>query len=119
MNTVIPTALTVAGSDSGGGAGIQADLKAFAACGVYGMSVLTAITAQNTCGVTAVRDLDAEIIAAQMQAVFDDIPVGAVKIGMLSSAAIIEVVEEQLNRYQVQPVVLDTVMISKHVAALL
>ena len=75
MNTVIPTALMVAGSDSGGGAGIQADLKAFAACGVYGMSVLTAITAQNTCGVTAVRDLDAEIIAAQMQAVFDDIPV--------------------------------------------
>ncbi|WP_319402861.1 bifunctional hydroxymethylpyrimidine kinase/phosphomethylpyrimidine kinase [uncultured Anaeromusa sp.] len=119
MNTVIPTALTVAGSDSGGGAGIQADLKAFAACGVYGMSVLTAITAQNTCGVTAVRDLDAEIIAAQMRAVFDDIPVGAVKIGMLSSAAIIEVVEEQLKRYQVQPVVLDTVMISKHGAALL
>lgn len=115
----VPTALTVAGSDSGGGAGIQADLKAFAACGVYGLSVLTAITAQNTCGVREVRDLDAGIIAAQLQAVCADIPVGAVKIGMLSSEAIIEVVAAQLAAYAEPPVVLDTVMISKHGAPLL
>ena len=76
--------LTIAGSDSGGGAGIQADIKTFSAHGCYGMSVITAVTAQNTCAVTAVQDITPEIIAAQLDAVFSDIRVDAVKIGMVS-----------------------------------
>lgn len=107
------TALTIAGSDSSGGAGIQADLKAFSALGVYGMSVITAITAQNTCGVTAIRELDREIIGDQIAAVYDDIKVDAVKIGMLSSSAIIHEVAAGLAKYQTGNIVLDTVMISK------
>lgn len=108
------TALTIAGSDPSGGAGIQADLKTFAALGVYGLSVITAITAQNTCGVTKVRALDQEIIEAQLDAIFTDIPVGAVKIGMLADADITRVVAERLRRYKARHVVLDPVMISKH-----
>lgn len=107
------TALTIAGSDSGGGAGIQADLKTFAALGVFGMSAITAITAQNTCGVTDIREMDEVIIKAQIRAVYDDISVNAVKIGMLSSSAIIAAVAEALAEYNEQNIVLDTVMIAK------
>ncbi len=85
----IPHALTIAGSDSGGGAGIQADLKAFSALGAYGASVITALTAQNTRGVTAVHAPDAAFVTAQLDAVFDDIRIDAVKIGMLANAAIV------------------------------
>ncbi len=107
------TALTIAGSDSSGGAGIQADLKTFSALGVFGMSVITAITAQNTCGVTNIRELDNEIIRDQIDAVYQDIQVDAVKIGMLSNSEIIKTVTEGLIRNKAQNVVLDTVMISK------
>lgn len=107
------TGLTIAGSDSSGGAGVQADLKTFSALGVFGMSVITAITAQNTCGVTDIREMDNAIIRAQMDAVYDDIQVDAVKIGMLSSSAIIEEVAAGLKRHRASRVVLDTVMISK------
>jgi hydroxymethylpyrimidine/phosphomethylpyrimidine kinase len=106
-------ALTIAGSDSGGGAGIQADLKTFAAHGVYGMSAITAITAQNTCGVTNIRELDAEIIEDQIAAVFSDIPVHAVKVGMLSSAAITRTVAAALRKHCAKNIVVDTVMVSK------
>jgi hydroxymethylpyrimidine/phosphomethylpyrimidine kinase len=106
----VPIALTIAGSDSGGGAGIQADLKTFAALGVYGASVLTALTAQNTKGVFAAHEVPAEFIAAQMDAVFSDIAVGAVKIGMLGSAAAIGAVGAGLRRHRARNVVLDTVM---------
>jgi hydroxymethylpyrimidine/phosphomethylpyrimidine kinase len=106
----VPIALTIAGSDSGGGAGIQADLKTFAALGVYGASVLTALTAQNTTGVFAVHEVPTEFIAAQMEAVFSDLHVGAVKIGMLASAAAIAAVGVGLRRHRAPNVVLDTVM---------
>ena len=106
----VPIALTIAGSDSGGGAGIQADLKTFAALGVYGASVLTALTAQNTKGVFAVHEVPAEFIAAQMDAVFSDLAVSAVKIGMLGSAAAIAAVAAGLRRHRPPNVVLDTVM---------
>ena len=109
----IPTAMTIAGSDSGGGAGIQADLKTFAALGVYGTSVLTAITAQNTVGVTAVHEVPTDIIAAQMDAVFTDIGTGAVKTGMLASTSIIECVAAQLERHSVPWLVVDPVMVAK------
>ena len=89
---MLAKALTIAGSDSGGGAGIQADLKTFAALDVYGMSAITAITAQNTCGVSAVQGIDPEIVAAQIRAVVTDIGVGAAKTGMLFSAEIIQAV---------------------------
>jgi hydroxymethylpyrimidine/phosphomethylpyrimidine kinase len=108
----VPIALTIAGSDSGGGAGIQADLKTFAALGVYGASVLTAITAQNTKGVFAVHEVPAEFIAAQMDAVFSDLDVRAVKIGMLGSAAAIAAVGAGLRRRRARNVVLDTVMVA-------
>ena len=110
---LIPTAMTIAGSDSGGGAGIQADLKTFAALGVYGTSVLTAITAQNTVGVTAVHEVPTDIIAAQMDAVFTDIGTGAVKTGMLVSTSIIECVATQLERHSVPWLVVDPVMVAK------
>lgn len=109
----LPRALTIAGSDSGGGAGIQADLKTFSALGVFGMSAITAITAQNTQTVTAVQNIDSAIVAAQIDAVFSDIRVDAVKIGMLSSAEIIRCVAERLRQWQPAFVVLDPVMISK------
>jgi hydroxymethylpyrimidine/phosphomethylpyrimidine kinase len=105
--------LTIAGSDCSGGAGIQADLKTFAAHGVYGMSVITAVTAQNTQGILAVQDISPEVIAMQLEAVFTDIPVHAVKIGMVSTAEAILAIAAQLKRFQPNHVVLDTVMISK------
>jgi hydroxymethylpyrimidine/phosphomethylpyrimidine kinase len=109
----IPTAMTIAGSDSGGGAGIQADLKTFAALGVYGTSTLTAITAQNTLRVTAVHEIPTNIIAAQIEAVITDIGADAVKTGMLSSSAIVEVVAQELKRHRVEALVIDPVMVAK------
>lgn len=109
----IKTALTIAGSDSSGGAGIQADLKTFSALGVYGMTVITAITAQNTCGVTAIRELDTEILKNQIDAIFCDIEVDAVKIGMLSNSDNILTISKALKEYSYTNVILDTVMISK------
>ncbi|MDP1910262.1 MAG: bifunctional hydroxymethylpyrimidine kinase/phosphomethylpyrimidine kinase [Hyphomicrobium sp.] len=105
-------ALTIAGSDSSGGAGIQADLKTFAAFGVYGASVLTALTAQNTKGVTAIHDVPADFIAAQLDAVFTDLDIGAVKIGMLSQVAAIQAVAAGLARHDAQNIVLDPVMVA-------
>ena len=90
--------LTIAGSDSCGGAGIQADLKTFSALGTYGMSVITAITAQNTMGVESVRELDREIIEDQINCLFQDIPIDAVKVGMVASREIIDVIEETLSQ---------------------
>jgi hydroxymethylpyrimidine/phosphomethylpyrimidine kinase len=113
------TALTIAGSDSGGGAGIQADLKTFAAHGVFGMSALTAITAQNTLAVTASVALDPALVAAQIDAVASDLPVHAVKIGMLANAAIVDAVVAALRRHGLGPVVLDPVMVAKSGARLL
>lgn len=104
--------LTVAGSDSGGGAGIQADLKTFQATGSYGMSVITAITAQNTLGVTGIHPVPVEMIEAQLDAVLGDIGADAVKIGMLHSAEVIEAVAAKLSAYEKVPVVLDPVMVA-------
>ncbi len=114
-----PTALTIAGSDSGGGAGIQADLKTFSALGVYGASVITALTAQNTQAVTGVMDVPADFVTRQIDAVFSDIAVHAVKIGMLSRVETIRAVAEGLRRYRPAHVVLDPVMIAKSGDALL
>src|SRR6218665_2025002 len=102
-------AVTIAGSDSGGGAGIQADLKTFAALGVYGASVIAALTAQNTKGVTGIHDVPADFIAAQMDAVFSDLAVDAVKIGMLSQVPAIHAVAAGLARYSARNIVLDPV----------
>ena len=107
-----PIAVTVAGSDSGGGAGIQADLKTFSALGVYGASVITALTAQNTKGVTAIHDVPAEFVAAQFDAVFSDLDVSAVKIGMVSQRGVIETIAAGLARWRQSRVVLDPVMIA-------
>jgi len=115
----VPIALSIAGSDSGSGAGIQADLKTFAALGVYGASVLTALTAQNTTGVSAIHEVPAEFIAAQMDAVFSDLDIAAVKIGMLGSAAAVAAVGAGLRRHQASNVVLDTVMAASSGAKLL
>jgi len=112
-------ALTIAGSDSGGGAGIQADLKTFAAHGAYGMSAITALTAQNTRGVRAVHEVPPEIVAAQIDAVFEDIGVDAVKIGMLASAPIVRTVADRLRFWKPSRVVLDPVMVAKSGDALL
>lgn len=111
--------LTIAGSDSCGGAGIQADLKSFSANGVYGMSVITAVTAQNTQGVFAVQDIEENIIKAQIDAIFTDIQVDAVKIGMVSKSSTIKAIAEKLEQYKPKNVVLDPVMISKSGFALL
>lgn len=111
-------ALTIAGSDSGGGAGIQADLKAFSALGVYGASVITAVTAQNTKAVTAVEEISPQVVSAQIHAVLDDLAVDAIKIGMLSSPDIIYAVSAALSGTDI-PVVLDPVMIAKSGDALL
>ncbi len=105
-------AVSIAGSDSSGGAGIQADLKTFAALGVYGATVITALTAQNTQRVAAIQDVPAEFIAAQMDAVFFDLAVGAVKIGMLSQVAAIAAVADGLKRHKAKNIVLDTVMVA-------
>jgi hydroxymethylpyrimidine/phosphomethylpyrimidine kinase len=110
---MIANALTIAGSDSGGGAGIQADLKTFSALGVYGASVITALTAQNTREVRAIHDVPAEFITAQIDAVFDDIRIDAVKIGMLSRPEAIDAVALGLERHSASPVVLDPVMVAK------
>ena len=107
------TAMTIAGSDSGGGAGIQADLKTFAALGVYGTSVLTAITAQNTLGVTAIHEVPTDLIRAQIEAVVSDIGADAVKTGMLSSVEIIETVAEEVRRLGLITLVVDPVMVAK------
>jgi hydroxymethylpyrimidine/phosphomethylpyrimidine kinase len=104
--------LTIAGSDSGGGAGIQADLKTIASLGCYGMTAITAITAQNTMGVTAIHGIPPEILKAQLQAVLDDIGVDAVKIGMLHSPEIVEVVAWAIDHYKLDNVVLDPVMVA-------
>jgi hydroxymethylpyrimidine/phosphomethylpyrimidine kinase len=109
----LPVVLTIAGSDSGGGAGIQADLKTFAALGAYGVSVITAITAQNTVGVRAVQEVDPDVIAAQLDAVADDFSIAALKTGMLSSVAIIETVVAGIKRHALRPLVVDPVMIAK------
>ncbi|WP_134495332.1 bifunctional hydroxymethylpyrimidine kinase/phosphomethylpyrimidine kinase [Microvirga pakistanensis] len=105
-------AITIAGSDSGGGAGIQADLKTFSALGVYGASIITALTAQNTMGVQGIHDVPSAFVAQQIDSVFSDLEVRAVKIGMLSQPAIIEAVAEGLQRYSQTQVVLDPVMVA-------
>ena len=115
----VPKALTVAGSDSGGGAGIQADLKTFSAFRVFGMSVLTAVTAQNSLGVTGVHDLPPEFVARQLDAVLDDFGADAVKLGMLSNAGIIRAVADRLRAHGQTRLVLDPVMIAKSGAPLL
>lgn len=107
-----PSALTIAGSDSSGGAGIQADLKTFSSLGVYGMTAITAITAQNTMGVNSVLGITPEMVAAQIDAVFEDITVDAVKLGMLFSQEIIDVIATKLAEYKPKNIVLDPVMIS-------
>jgi hydroxymethylpyrimidine/phosphomethylpyrimidine kinase len=114
----VPRVLTIAGSDSGGGAGIQADLKAFAAAGVHGMSVIVALTAQNTVGVTAVHELPPAFVTAQLSAVFDDIGVDAAKTGMLFSRSVIDAVASFLEVQRV-PLVVDPVMIASSGARLL
>ena len=106
----VPIAVTIAGSDSGGGAGIEADLKTFSALGVYGAAVITAITAQNTHGVFGIHDVPAKFITAQIDAVFTDLDVGAVKIGMLPDTAAINVIAKALDRHRPTNVVLDPVM---------
>lgn len=110
---MIKKVLTIAGSDSGGGAGIQADLKAFAARGVYGMSVLTAVTAQNTIGVQGVFELPAKFVAQQIDSVMQDIGADVWKIGMLGNAEIIHVVADRARQYHVKQLVLDPVMVAK------
>jgi hydroxymethylpyrimidine/phosphomethylpyrimidine kinase len=115
----VPAVLSIAGSDSGGGAGIQADLKAFARCGVHGMTAITAITAQNTVGVEAVEAVAPEMIVAQVKAVAEDIGVDAVKIGMLGTAATVDAVVEALGYVGAAPVVIDPVMVAESGATLL
>lgn len=105
--------LTIAGSDSCGGAGIQADLKTFSALGTYGMSVITAVTAQNTMGVVNVREMDQEIIQDQINCLFEDINIHAIKIGMVSSVYIIKTIGACLKKHNAQNIVLDPVMVSK------
>jgi hydroxymethylpyrimidine/phosphomethylpyrimidine kinase len=114
-----PRALTIAGSDSGGGAGIQADLKTFAAFGVYGSSAITAVTAQNTLEVRAIHEVPPDVVAAQIDAVLEDIGADAAKTGMLSSAAIIEVVADRLRAHALTALVVDPVMVAKSGDALL
>jgi hydroxymethylpyrimidine/phosphomethylpyrimidine kinase len=114
----VPRCLTIAGSDSGGGAGIQADLKAFAAAGCHGTTAIVALTAQNTVGVSAVHELPSEFVRAQLEAVFDDIGVDAAKTGMLFSRQIVETVAEFLGEHPV-PLVVDPVMVASSGARLL
>ena len=119
MSRDIAPVLTIAGSDTSGGAGIQADLKTFLACGVYGMSAITALTAQNTQGVRATAEVAPEFLAAELDAVFTDIPPRAVKIGMTSSCALIETIAAKLQEYQAAHVVVDPVMVATSGAPLL
>lgn len=115
----VPVVMTIAGSDSGGGAGIQADLKTFAAHGVHGTSAITAITAQNTLGVTAVQEIDLDVIAAQIDAVVEDMHPVAVKTGMLSSPDIVRLVAEKTKEHNWQTLVVDPVMVASSGAKLL
>src|ERR1041385_4851381 len=116
----VPAVLSIAGSDSGGGAGIQADLKAFARCGVHGMTAITALTAQNTVGVTGIHGVPGDFIVEQVRAVVDDIGVDAVKIGMLGTAETVRAVREALELLKPgTPIVLDPVMVSESGAVLL
>jgi len=118
--TRTPTALSIAGSDSGGGAGIQADLKAFAACGVHGMTAITAITAQSTTGVSAIEPVPPELVLAQVRAVAADMPIDAVKVGMLGSEETIAAVAQALSELPAgTPVVVDPVMVAESGARLL
>jgi hydroxymethylpyrimidine/phosphomethylpyrimidine kinase len=114
-----PRVLTIAGSDSGGGAGIQADLKTFAALGCYGMTAITTLTAQNTVGVRSIHSVPTDMLRDQIDAVVEDIGVDAVKIGMLHSAAIIRTVADAIDRHGLRPVVLDPVMMSTSGATLI
>lgn len=109
----VPTALTIAGSDSGGGAGIQADLKTFSALGVYGCAVITALTAQNTRAVTGILQVEPSFVAEQIDAVFDDIRIDAVKLGMLGGPEVIRTVAERLRHWKPRWIVLDPVMVAK------
>jgi hydroxymethylpyrimidine/phosphomethylpyrimidine kinase len=118
--TYTPRALTIAGSDSGGGAGIQADLKAFARCGVHGLSAITAITAQNTLGVSSIHPVPVEVVLAQVRAVVEDIGVDAVKVGMLADSEIVYAVGQALDELPAgTPVVVDPVMVAESGARLL
>jgi hydroxymethylpyrimidine/phosphomethylpyrimidine kinase len=114
-----PVALTIAGSDSSGGAGIQADLKTFTVLGVYGVSVVTAVTAQNTVGVRAAGLLDVDLIARQIDAVASDLPITATKTGMLASVAIIDAVADGIASHRLNPLVVDPVMVAKSGDALI
>src|SRR5688500_6379828 len=116
---LIATTMTIAGSDSGAGAGVQADLKTFAALGVYGTSVITAVTAQNTDTVLAIAEVPEEVIIHQIDGVMDDIGANSVKTGMLSSASIIEVVADRIDAWGISNVVVDPVMVAKSGDALL
>ena len=106
------TALTIAGSDCSGGAGIQADLKTMAAHGIYGMSVITALTAQNTVGVYGITEVSPEFAALQLKCVFEDIPPDAVKIGMVANGGIIKAIVHALKKYRAKNIVIDPVMVS-------
>ena len=110
----LPRALTIAGSDSGGGAGIQADLKVFFALGCHGMSALTALTAQNTVAVTGISEVEPEFVIAQIEAVANDIGIDASKTGMLASPSIVEAVAKAVEAHDVRPLVVDPVSVSKH-----
>lgn len=109
----LPLALTIAGSDSGGGAGIQADLKTFSALGVFGMSVITALTAQNTLGVQGIYDISPEFIGQQIDSIFQDMGADAVKTGMLSNSSAIRMVAQKMREYKVNKLVVDPVMVAK------
>jgi hydroxymethylpyrimidine/phosphomethylpyrimidine kinase len=113
LQALIPNVLTIAGTDPTGGAGIQADLKAFSAHGAYGMSVVTAVVAQNTRGVGSIVAMEPEFVAEQIAAVFDDVRVDAVKIGMVANAEIADAITQSLDKYAQCPVVLDPVMVAK------
>lgn len=115
----MPTALTIAGSDSGGGAGIQADLKTFAALGVFGTSAITSVTAQNTAGVQGVYDLPPEFVGLQIDSVLEDIGIDAAKTGMVSNAAIVETVATKVRAHAITRLVVDPVMVAKGGASLL
>lgn len=119
MHTAVPIVLSIAGSDPSGGAGIQADLKTFSALGAYGAAAMTALTAQNTCGVTGIHNVPPDFVALQIDTVFADLRVDAVKIGMISTAEIARAVAASLRRVNAQNVVLDPVMIAKSGHALL
>lgn len=119
MPDAVPRALTIAGSDSGGGAGIQADLKTFQALGVWGMTAITAVTVQNTIGVSGYEELSPDVVADQIRAVAGDIGVDAAKTGMLASATIIEAVAEAVADSEIRNLVIDPVFVSKHGDALL